>query len=36
MLAEKRRLASRAKMRDAGGDAKISRIKKWGEFHSVT
>jgi hypothetical protein len=36
MLAEKRRLASRAKMRDAGRDAKISRIKKWGEFHGVT
>jgi hypothetical protein len=36
MLAQKGRLASRAKMRDAGRDAKISRIKKRGEFHGVT
>jgi hypothetical protein len=36
MLAQKGRLASRAKMRDAGRDAKIGRIKKRGEFHGVT
>jgi hypothetical protein len=36
MLAQEGCLASRTKMRDAGRDTKISRIKKRGESHGVT
>jgi hypothetical protein len=36
MLAEKGCFPRGTKMRDAGRDAEISRIKKWGEFHGET